>query len=322
MQLISLLASLLAILLLVAVVLFVGRWHRACRRASEVQTLREEIAHIGISALVEYPESEAPLLALLEERYPRSEAILVVDLQQSSGTFGPLVRRFALVKVNHAHLTGVRALYRSRSRAFRRVVLVDLPVAHCAQALAVAREVALFDYLLSMQGESIVACEAVAYCASVVASQPLTADVSLRSLVGASATLARSDASSGQNMVHLQTFRPLAWQRRSRFSVLLSLLLPTIIVVVSAIAGARLLLVAAVAVALSMAALLYLSCRLMTENSLFVRVEAILYNFYRFLVDEVKKNCYLYKERREGGRTIVGLVGRFVKFGRNSRESL
>lgn len=317
MQLISLVMLLFSVALLVGALLFVVYWHRTCR-SSQVAPLREGIGHVGISALLEYPETTAPLLALLDEEYPRCEALLVVDLQRSNA-FDDLVQRYHLVRVNHSHLAGVRTLYRSRHRAYRRVVVIDLPMEYRSDALLVARKVAAFDYMLHLTGESIVACGAIGYSASIIASQPFDSDVELESVVGASARLVRCDLSS--HSLRLRSSRPLAW-RKGKNVALLSLLLPSAIVVLSVAMDAKILLVAAVAVSLSMGALVYLSCRVVAENSLFARLDTIIRNFYRYLVDRLKKNHYLYKERKSDEWVRLSALVR--RFGRNenNRESL
>ena len=88
MQLISALFFALSLLSLVGAVVFVAVWYRSCRLATIVCRMREGIAHIGVSAVVEYPETSAPLIALLEEEYPRSEAIVITDLQHPLYSLG------------------------------------------------------------------------------------------------------------------------------------------------------------------------------------------------------------------------------------------
>ena len=163
MQLISILLFALSLVLLVGAVLFVALWHRTYRKTSLVQLLREDIGHIGVSAIVAYPETPAPLLALLEEEYPHSEAVIITDLQSDNPSFAELLRRYRLVRVNHSHLEGVRALYRSRHRAFRRIVMVDLPMEHREQASDVGRAVASYENHLCLEGESIVERDSLTY---------------------------------------------------------------------------------------------------------------------------------------------------------------
>lgn len=300
MQLISTLLLLLSVVTFGFAILFVRRWHNVRGKTSVVRMLREHIEHIGISAVVEYPDTPKPLLALLEERYPRSEAIIVTDLQNDLSHFGDLIRQYNLVRVNHSHLKGVRALYRSRYRAFRRVVLIDLPVEYRSNISAIVTEVASYDYLLYLQGESVVAREAISYCANVVASYHNVEDISMRSVVGAEAQLVRNDMPRGKIGRELLADRALAWRRRGAWLSMMMVLVPAGMVLAAYFSGSMLMLVVAVVISLELILFMYVSCRVMTEKSLFTTLDTILRHFYRFLVERVKKNYYLYKGSSRG----------------------
>jgi hypothetical protein len=297
MQLISALLFVLSVVVLAFAVLFVRRWHKGRERASVVRLLREHIEHIGISAVVEYPDTPRPLLALLDEEYPRSEAIVVTDLQHYLSSFGELIRQYNLVRVNHTHLEGVRALYRSRHRAFRRVVMIDLPTKYRSRATTIAKRVASYDYILRLEGESIVARNALSYCANIIASQCTTSDFSLESIVGANVLLERSDTQQQGRRIHLRSGRILAWQKARIMLTIATLSLPALIVLVAHIAESRLILLTALLSSGAIAAFLYISCRVVAEKSLFATFGIILHNFYRFLVEQIKKIRYLYKEQ-------------------------
>ena len=60
----------------------------------------------------------------------------------------------------------------------------------------------------------------------------------------------------------------------------------------------RLLLAAAAIVALVVVTLLYLSWRVMAEKDLFATTNTIIVDFYRFIVEHIKKIYYLYKGDR------------------------
>ena len=282
MQLISILLFALSLLLLVGAVLFVALWHRTYRKTSLVQLLREDIGHIGVSAIVAYPETPAPLLALLEEEYPHSEAVIITDLQSESSSFAELLRRYRLVRVNHSHLEGVRALYRSRHRAFRRIVMVDLPMEYREQASDVGRAVASYENHLCLEGESIVERDSLTYCANVVASQPQADRISLRSFVGAEAHLENSAMPDAEGVVRLRSKTPLAWRKGHIVATLTAMLLPSAMVVISYLLQSRLMLLSAVVVAAALALFLYVSTMSATKKSLFARLDTVLQNFYRF----------------------------------------
>lgn len=287
MQLISILLLLFSLLLFVGAILFVALWHRSYRKISLVQMLSEDIGHIGVSAIVAYPDTPAPLLALLEEEYPHSEAVIITDLQSEAASFEALIRRYRLIKVNHSHLDGVRALYRSRHRAFRRVVMVDLPVEHRERASEVGREVASYENLLCLEGESVVERNSLTYCANVAASQSSADRFSLCALVGADAHFGNGAVADSDGVVQLRADRPLAW-RRGRLRLVLSVLLvPSAMVVAACLSANSLMMSAAVVMASVVLLFIYISNRSITEKSLFARLDTVLQNFYRFWMRRV-----------------------------------
>lgn len=323
MQLIWILLFVFVFALFVCTTLFVVRWYRAHRAISIVPMLREGIGHIGISAIVEYPKTLQPLLALLEEEYPYSEAIVIVDMQQPQSPFTALLQRFSLVKVNHSHLKDVRALYRSKHRAFRRVVVIDLPL-HCSNyAELYGRAVATFDYTLYLRGESLVARNALTYCANIAAMHYASPNTLLESFVGASARFERTSAVGTRGREQIVADRILAWQKESMLPLLLALLAPAILVVLAYFAGEWILLVAAGTASLIVLLMMYVSYHLMTEKSLFVTLNTILKNFYRYLVREVKNFDYLYRCSRQRDDIAEPMpIRRFAKRKINNRKQL
>jgi hypothetical protein len=295
MQLISLSLFALSLLSLVGAVFFLVLWSRSCRRLSIVHRLRETIAHIGVSAVVEYPETLAPLMALLEEEYPRSEAVIITDLQHQHSPFGDILGQYHLIRVNHTHLDGVRALYRSRHRAFRRVVVVDLPTEYRKRAKEIGGLVASYDYVLHLQGESIVERDVIAYCADIIASQPHTNAISLQSIVGAAAHLENGRGEASRRVTRVRTDYALAWRNRRLIYAMVALLSPAAMVLVSYLLGSRLIFASAVVAMLAVGVFLYVSCRVVTEKGVFARLDTILRNFSRLLVERAKTFYYLYK---------------------------
>ena len=315
MQLISTLLFILSIIVLCGAVVFVALWHRVRNKISVMNILREGIGHVGISTILEYPDTPAPLIALLEEEYPRSEAILITDMQQPFSPFGELVHRFHLVRVNHMHLRGVRTLYRSRHRSFRRVVMVDLPLEDKARAYEIAQTVASYNYLLHLQGESIIARNALTYCANIIASQDATKKISLESIVGAGARLERCNIPKEKTSMSLHSDRILAWRKEGYIVPLLVLCTPAAIVYVAQLSGSGLLLMTAISTSVAIVAFLYVSCRVMSEKSLFVTLDSILKNYYRFVVERVKKIRYLYKESDYKTKPFIQRVEMFTRRG-------
>ena len=299
MQLISTLLFILSLVILAGAILFVALWHRSRQSTSPIKLLREGIGHIGISAAVEYPDTTAPLISLLDEEYPQSEAIIITDLQRNDSTFGSLIRRFRLTKVNHTHLRGVRALYRSRHRAFRRVVVVDLPTEQRSRAANIAKRVASYDYILHLKGECRIAYNALTYCANIIALHPAAKALSLESIIGGNAKLERADHANRKEAVRLLTNRALAWSSSMPLFLIVAISLPSIIVFFAHISGDKLLALTAIVFVLAFCSLLYLSCRAVSEKGLSATTNAIVKNFCRFLVEHIKNFHYLYKERSD-----------------------
>ena len=295
MQLILPLVFIISLLLLYFVLLFLREWRKISRNALK-EVVRESIGHIGISVVVEYPTTSAPLLAVLEEEYSRSEVVAIVDLQRQRTTFGEVLQRYYLVQVDHSKMAGIRALYRSRKRVFRRVVVVDLPLEQKRLASQVASDVASFDYLLCLSGESVVARGAVTYCANIIASQHLTTNVEMRTMIGEQAWLERGGCLGGDDRVQLVADRVLAWRTGRAWVASIAILLPALWAFVAAIVGEWLLLATVAVFVATIVVLMYVSCHIMTEKSLFVTLDTIIRDFYRFLVEKMKNNYYLYKE--------------------------
>lgn len=320
MQLISTLLFILSTIVFCGAIIFVALWHRTCNKISVINLIREGIGHVGISTILEYPDTLAPLIAVLEESYPRSEAIVVTDMQQPLSPFGELLHRFHLVRVNPARLRGVRALYRSRHRSFRRVILVDLPVEHRGYANEIAERVASYNYLLRLQGESLIARNALTYCANIIASHNATQKISLESIVGAEARLERCNIPKANTSLRLHADRILAWRREGYILSFFTLCTPAIIVYIAHLSGSRLLLMAAILISIAIVVFLYISCRVMSERSLFVTLNSILKNYYRFLVERIKKIRYLYKESDYKTKPFIQRVEILARRGENREQ--
>jgi hypothetical protein len=305
MQLISLTLFTLALISFLGALRFVTLWHRANRQSHTPPLIREGINHIGISAIVEYPRTTAPLIALLEEEYPFSEAIVITDLKRHGATLGEMISQFCLIKVFHSHIPGIRALYRSRHRAYRRVVVIDLPTEQRCRAIKAGKAVAAYDYVLCLEGESHIARNTLAYCANLIASHPITKVVTLESIIGAKARLEKVDRPQREQTIHLSASRILAWRRAKPLLTIFAVSLPAIIVALAHILGDRVLILTAVIALLTLSTLLYLSCRVVTEKGLFATTCTIIENFYRFIVERVKNFHYLYKGCEANETSIV-----------------
>ena len=305
MQLISFTLFTLALISFLGALYFVSLWHKANRTTRSLPILREGISHIGISVIVEYPQTTTPLIALLEEEYPFSEAIVITDLKRYGVVFGEMISKFSLIKVYHNHLNGVRTLYRSRHRAYRRVVLIDLPTEQSRRATRIGKAVAAYSYVLCLNGESHIARNTLAYCANLIASHPTKNVVSLKSLIGASARLEKIGKPRREHTINLSASRILAWRRRKPLLTIFAISLPAIIVTIAHILGDKVLMLTAMIILLTLSTLLYLSCRVVAEKGLFTTIGAIIENFYRFLIDRVRNFHYLYKGCKVNEATLA-----------------
>lgn len=297
MQLISTLLFIFSLVIFVGALTFLILWHRLHRKSGTIKVLREGIGHVGISAIVEYPDTPAPLISLLEEEYPRSEAIIVIDLQSTCSMFTDLIERFHLVKVNHSHLKGVRTLYRSRHRAFKRVVMIDLPTEYRSHATNTAKRVASFDYVLHLPGECQIEYNTLTYCANIIALHPITKAISLKSIIGAGARLERTDLAPRNATTRILTDRALAWRKSTPLFLVLAISTPAAAISLAHFSGEQLLAFTAIITCLTFGLLLYVSCRVITKKGLYATTNIIIKNFCRFLIERMKNFYYLYKER-------------------------
>lgn len=289
MQLISIVLFTLSLIILSGALAFITIWYRARQTYNPTHLLREGIEYIGISTIIEYPDTTQPLYALLDEVYPYSEVILITDLQCYNSTFEVLLQKYHLIRVNHSHIDNIRALYRSRHRAFRRIVLVDLPTEYRQSALSVGKKVASYGYLLQLRGESIIAHDTLAYCANIIASRRLSDDISLHSFLGEEVYLTRCDTPIKQRKPEIISSRILAWCKRCRKLSFGILLLPAIILLLFYFTESRLLIITAEITLFATMLLVYIACCTATEKSIFATFEVVCINFQLFLVDGVKR---------------------------------
>lgn len=85
---------------------------------------------IGISVLCSGVKDTEQIENLLTPEYARYEVVLALDSRRSVTEFADIVARYRMIRVDYAPTdefpaVGVRGLYRSRKRCFRRLVLLD-----------------------------------------------------------------------------------------------------------------------------------------------------------------------------------------------------
>ena len=103
----------------------------ACRRlmAETYRTAVDAVDGAGISLLCGRADLRR-LEYLLAVEYPACEVVVTMDANDDYPTFAAIIERYRMVRVSHAlshelPTVGIRALYRSRERRFRRLILID-----------------------------------------------------------------------------------------------------------------------------------------------------------------------------------------------------
>lgn len=127
--------------------LLLGQLHGAAGDASGV---------VGFSLLCCGVRRLGQIENLLSSEYDRCEAIVVLDAVRSRALFERLAARYRMIRVDYLPseefpVRGVRSMWRSRKRCFRRLVLLDraedTPAAGCDAAASVAS----YDWLLPVR---------------------------------------------------------------------------------------------------------------------------------------------------------------------------
>lgn len=112
---------------------------------------------LGLSLLVADGVDEERLVRLLGVEYDHLEVVAVVDGGCEALLIERLMARYHLIQVNwhpseEFAVRGVRGLYRSRKRRFRRLVVLDCRAEQPAARLDAAADVASYDYLMPLVG--------------------------------------------------------------------------------------------------------------------------------------------------------------------------
>lgn len=189
----------LLLVMLTAAALSVARVaaaERACARRRLVASLHGvragAVGRIGVSLLLTGPITLRRIEELLAVEYALYEVVAVLDGTRHEELFAALVARYRLIRVEY-HPTGelpvrgIRALYRSRTRCFRRLVLVDFAADEASDGVSfpacdAAAEVASYDYLLPLRpGERLTDGAIERIAVGVAAVQPSPAVLRARS---------------------------------------------------------------------------------------------------------------------------------------------
>jgi hypothetical protein len=193
-----------------------------------------------------------------------------------------------------------RGLYRSHRRAHQQVVVIDAPQQGKTSPNEAIRRVASYPYVVTLANGAMLCNDSITYIANTIASYPLNEGVCLRSIVGAGVSVQPLYPSYRERLV--VSSRILAYPHSRRAPLLCAtaaLVAPLVPVAVSAVAKEELALIpSAIVVAIGLIGI-YLAHRIMFQNGLFVTFGVVTINFCRFLVEDMRKFCYLYK-RCEG----------------------
>lgn len=121
----------------------------------------ESLGFVGISVLCSRVTTLEQIEELLAESYDRYEVVAVLDSEIDDDAFHRIVEHYRMIRVNststHELPTAtVRALYRSRQRSFRRLILADRPQASVYDDLDTALGVASYAYVIPIgEGERL-----------------------------------------------------------------------------------------------------------------------------------------------------------------------
>ena len=111
---------------------------------------------MGISAVCSGITDEKQIENLLSVEYARYEVVLVLDAQRDTQAFRRIAARYQLIGVNchpseELPAAGIRGLYRSRQRCYRRLVLLDRAHGKRSDDFDAGVSVATYDYLLPVR---------------------------------------------------------------------------------------------------------------------------------------------------------------------------
>lgn len=172
--------SILAVALAAAAVRVV-RISRAMRRrrflAPETAGCCESLGFVGISAVCSGVNSIEHIENLLGSEYDRYELIVVLDAERRPDDFRNIMTHYGMIRVNTAESdelpsARIRALYRSRRRNYRRLVLVDRAYATPYEDLDAGAAAASYDYILPVGPSDYFVPDAVETAAIAISDSP------------------------------------------------------------------------------------------------------------------------------------------------------
>ncbi len=173
-----------AILALLAIILAAAALHavrtdRALRRhrflAAETVGCCESLGFVGISTVCSGVKNIEHIENLLGSEYDLYELIVVLDAERSPDAFRDIMTHYGMIRVNTPEsdelpAARIRALYRSRRRNYRRLVLVDRTRATQYEDLDAGTAAASYDYILPVGASDYLMPDAVETAATAISA--------------------------------------------------------------------------------------------------------------------------------------------------------
>ncbi len=136
----------------------------------------ESLGFVGCSVICSGVKSLSHIEKLLGQEYDRYEVIVTLDAEEFATEFREIVARYRMIRVNcttseELPTAFVRALYRSRQRCFRRLILVDKAYTNAYDDLDAATSVASYNYLLPAGSHTLLCTKAVEHIAITLSEQ-------------------------------------------------------------------------------------------------------------------------------------------------------
>lgn len=147
-----LLLTLLSVATLRQIILAERASRRQALLTNDVAGCCESLGFVGCSIICTGVSEMEQIEDLLSEEYDRYEVVVVLDSALQSEAFREIVAHFRMIRVNDTQTgelpsASIAALYRSRQRSFRRLIVVDRRASTPYDDLDAALSVASYDYL-------------------------------------------------------------------------------------------------------------------------------------------------------------------------------
>ena len=198
----------------------------------EIAGCCESLGFVGCSVICSGVKEIAHIEELLGQEYDRYEVIVTLDAEVHRQEFSEIINRYRMIRVNCAAseelpTATIRALYRSRQRCYRRLIVVDKSFTTPYDDLDAATSVASYNYLLPA-GEHTHLCPKAIEHIAITLSEPREHDTELFHSKATDSYIFQRDAIVtnggfsphiiGQipSSKHLSTYLPLTFSSQQR----------------------------------------------------------------------------------------------------------